>query len=443
MRHARVCLIAAGLFIGAAVFPAGTAGAYTLKTIYSFCAQSQCRDGAAPESRPLIDAQGNLYLTTDLGGAHADGTVVELVHRKDGSWRELVLHSFDGTDGAIPYSAPIRDRLGNLYGTTLSNTAYELIHPKTHPGWSVKVLYRFCSKANCADGTGPRAGLTYQGARAGLPYDGVSPLYGTTANGGSGASLGGVAFRLTLNSGQWSEDVLYNFCSQGGTNCSDGEESIGGLLLDASGNLYGTTQYGGMNGIGGTVFELSPGDPNWTLTTLYSFCHDSGCPDGGQSRSDLLMNDLGAIYSATTGGGIAGSNCAEYFGVSQCGVVFQLVPGNPNYKETVLFTFCLVTKCTDGAMPSSGLVADSAGTLYGTTRYGGTGAPFDGRAGSGTVYSQTGNIHQVLYSFCSQTGCTDGAAPDAEVSVDSSGNIFGTTSVGGEFGQGAVFELSP
>ena len=421
---------------------AGKVDAYTLKTLYSFCAQPDCTDGSGPASRPIMDSAGNLYVTTTVGGTANDGTVVELIPQKNGSWKEKVLYSFDDSKGALPQGNLIMDVSGNLYGTTVVNNAFELVKDQDRNKWSLKVLHTFCSRADCADGNSPESGLTYQGAASGAPYDGVSPLYGTTDDGGSGQSLGGVAFMLTNDGGQWKEDVLHSFCSKGGLGCHDGNGVPGGLIVDSAGNVFGTTRFGGREGVGGVVFALAPDTPRWKETKLHTFCRQLGCPDGGESQTEPWIDGMGNIFGVTTSGGTA-LNCSDHFSTSQCGVIYQLTPSGRGYKETVLYVFCASPDCTDGAFPISGFTPDGAGHLIGTTLYGGTGGSLDQWPGSGTVYIQAGQKHEKLYSFCSQTNCIDGANPAAGVLVDSAGDIFGTTSSGGAYGMGTVFELIP
>src|SRR5437762_6597435 len=237
-------LLMAGAFI-----PWTDASAYTLKTLYGF--GSNPRAGAIPIGGLLLDQSGNLYGTTDIGGGKggAAGTVWELI----GGKRLKVLHTFphDGSQGTRAQGFLIVDTAGNVYGTTVQGgahnggNAFEL-SPNGDGSWTFQVLYNFCSQANCADGAAP-SGLTYEGASSGVPYDGVSPLFGTA---------GKVAFQLVLGEQGWTESVLYTFCSQGAENCTDGSEPMGGVFVDGSGSLFGTTFSGGANGRG-TVFELT------------------------------------------------------------------------------------------------------------------------------------------------------------------------------------------
>ncbi len=220
------------------------------------------------------------------------------------------------------------------------------------------------------------------------------------------------------------------------------------LVSDEAGNLYGTTEYGGVNN-SGTVFELSPGsDGNWTEVVLYNFCTNIGnglCLDGQYPVAGLIFDEAGNLYSTTTSGG-AGS-CGGL-----CGVVFELAPPpfpGGTRTETVLYSFCAGsnTDCQDGAEPASQLIFDASGNLYGTTSAGGT-----GNGGHGTVFelspSASGWTRSTLYNFCvdgHQRICPDGDQPQAGVTFDKAGNLYGTTELGGaqrSSGTGTVYELS-
>jgi uncharacterized repeat protein (TIGR03803 family) len=286
------------------------------------------------------------------------------------------------------------------------------------------VLYSFCSQTNCADGAQPVAGLI---------MDGAGNLYGTTQGGGN-ASGQGVVFQLRRHHQHrgtaWTETVLYSFCSQ--TDCADGARPSAGLTIDGAGNLYGTTGIGG-NGRG-VVFELTPDQTPtaWTETVLYRFCAQSNCADGAYPEAGLIMDGAGNLYGTTAFGGIGGAGGG--------GVVFELTPGQTGtaWTETMLYSFCAQTNCADGEFPYAGLIMDGAGNLYGTTYYGG---------GRGVVFQLTPDetgaawTETVLYRFCSHTNCPDGAYPEAGLIMDGTGNLYGTTVIGGN-GSGVVFALN-
>jgi uncharacterized repeat protein (TIGR03803 family) len=280
----------------------------------------------------------------------------------------------------------------------------------------------------------------------GLIFDSTGALYGTTYGviSGSGGSLGtGTVFKLTppsTSGGAWTEAVLYNFCSQ--ANCSDGGGPQAGVIMDASGALYGTTSGGGSGAsffvAGGTVFKLippsTPGGP-WTESVLYSFCSQSNCSDGSAPFAGLIMDASGALYGTTVYGG-SGFN----------GTVFKLTPpttAGGAWTESVLYSFCAQANCGDGALPYAGVIMDASGGLYGTTSGGGSNS--EGTVFKLTPPSTAGGAwsESVLYSFCSQPRCSDGAFPQAGLIVDASGVFYGTTDEGGSAFHGTVFKLTP
>jgi uncharacterized repeat protein (TIGR03803 family) len=246
------------------------------------------------------------------------------------------------------------------------------------------------------------------GPIAGLIRDAAGNLYGTTQYGGdtSCSVVGcGVVFKLDTNGNQ---TVLHSF-----TGSPDGAYPSAGLIRDAAGNLYGTTQYGGASG-NGTVFKL---DTSGKETVLYSF---AGLPDGTTPLAGLLRDEAGNLYGTTQQGGDSSCN------VVGCGVVFKL---DTSGIETLLHRF---TGGADGANPHGNLTRDAAGNLYGTTQYGGA-------SGNGTVFKldRTGR-ETVLHSF---TRGPDGAGPLAGLTLDATGNVYGNTEYGGAFGYGTVFKL--
>lgn len=413
-------LTIAALAAAAALLPAESAGAYTFHVLYSFCGVAFCTNGEGPEGPLLLEPTGNLIGTASGGGADQAGAVFELSF--DGSnWNEQVLYSFCSTpgcpEGDFPGSGVIMDTAGDLYGTTTDSTtrggtAFELIPNADRSQWMVKVLYAFCSETNCADGAVPN-GLTYAGAESGALYDGVSPLYGTTIEGGPDNS--GLVFELIPGRRKWKERTIHTFC-----NCTtDGGRPEASLLADG-GNLYGTTTSGGTHN-SGTVFRLKPkpASLNWKFSILYSFCSQLSCSDGSDPTAPLIKDATGALL------GTAGD------------VVFSLPAQGKHAVLAVLYTFCKDGTCSDGSQPS-GLTLDSSGNLFGTTRLGGT--DFDG----GTVFELSGATFHQLYVFCSNGGsCKDGKYPGSGIALDSAGNLFGTTFQFGEHGAGNAFELTP
>jgi len=260
-------------------------------------------------------------------------------------------------------------------------------------------------------------------------------LYGTAQVGG--ANDGGTVFKVTPLG---KLTTFYSFCAQ--LNCSDGQAPNWGVAKSASGSFYGTTEEGGVKGyclVGGcgTVFEIAPGG---TLTTLYSFCAQPNCSDGQSPNGPLLWTSSGALYGTTQLGGITNNSCD-----GSCGTAFTVSPAG---ELTTLHSF----DGTDGGEPLGGLVQGQDGNLYGITFNGGANAneTYCPTGGCGTVFKMTtGGSVTTLYSFCSQTNCTDGATPYAGLVQGTDGNFYGTTIAGGEttsywfFGAGTIFKITP
>jgi|HubBroStandDraft_6_1064221.scaffolds.fasta_scaffold299014_1 uncharacterized repeat protein (TIGR03803 family) len=250
--------------------------------------------------------------------------------------------------------------------------------------------------------------------------------------------------------------VLWSF----GGSPDDGQNPVGNLIVDTSGNLYGTTVSGGNDPqpegcapLGcGTVFMLSPnGNGTWSETTIYKFCSDISnflCLDGSFPQAGLVLDSMGNLYGTTPGGGICNNSPG-------CGVVFELSPPafpGGAWTEDTLYSFCAIgVHCSDGANPYGQLIFDAAGNLYGTTSEGGTGT--SGSYG-GTVFELSPNgigtwTETVLYNFCANghnDHCTDGTLPKAGVTFDAVGSLYGTTALGGTpkgGGAGTVYKLSP
>ena len=441
MRKKPATSLLAGLLLAAAV--AATADAYKLRTLYSFCIESGCADGREPASGLLLDPSGNLYGTALFGGANGVGAIYQLVpNARRTKWKYRVLYSFCSqsgcADGSDPLSGLIADSAGSLYGTTMAGgpndggIAYRLMPNARRTKWTLQVLYAFCAASACADGREPQSDLAYAGKSSGAPYDGTSPLYGTTSQ--AGAHREGVVFSIVPGGGSWSEQVLYDFCAL--ANCADGAGPTAGLLVDPQGNIFGTTYLGGQ-GNQGTLFELSAGRSGRlpTQTVLYSFCTEASCSDGAFPAADLVMDASGNLLGTTFGGGSKGKNCDD-IGVSGCGTAFRVQPDGTGFA--LLHDFCARRNCADGGYPLAGLLMDGLGNLYGATLYGGgNGAP----PGFGTVFALSSP--KPLYAFCRLENCADGAMPEGNLVMDASGNIFGTALAGGATGNGTVFELVP
>ena len=434
--------VAAALALAAGLAPWRAASADTFNPIYTFCLSATCTDGEGPDAGLLRDNSGNLYGTTTGGGSHGDGVVFKLTFDPaTKKWKENVLYNFCSTgnsnhpctDGANPQAAVIMDEAGHLYGTTFgggaggSGTVFELVFEPATKAWKEYVIHSFCDQT-CPDGYIPSGGLM---------RDKAGNLYGTT---GGGTHASGTVFELTLDSATktWKEKVLYSFCEQ--TGCPDGSGPTGGVIMDKSGNLYGETGTGGTCGsfLGcGVVFELTfdAATKKWMDHTLYS-------PDGTNGSGPVggLIMESGSLYGVTGSGGSHAS-----------GTVFEVTldTATKKWEPKVIYNFCAASGCPNGGSPLAGVIMDKSGNLYGTT--------FSGGAHTyGTVLELTLDAatkrwrEKVLYSFCSRTNCDDGYRPYAGVIMDGSGNLYGTTYEGGSYTPcfygslcGGVFELKP
>ena len=396
------------------------------------------RPGEDPKSTLATDAAGNLYGTTSgAEGAdcrHGCGTVFQLTPPASGqtAWTENVILTFDHDNGAYPQAGVLVDKRGHLFGTTKGGKGhhglvYELIPPGAgETAWKEKIHVIF----DGANGEYPDGALI---------SDNDGNLYGTTSLGGAFGF--GTVFELSSpvkGHPKWTYTLLYSFSS------TDGAIPLGSLLLDKSGNLYGTTSQGGAsnactayyaNGCG-TVFELSPpasGQTSWTETVLTSFNNT----DGALPAANLIADSGGHLYGTTSLGG-----------ASTQGTVFELTPpakGQQSWTETVLTSF----DYTDGSKPLGGLLADAAGNLFGTTGTGGVG---NRQIQPGTVFrlsppsgGTTDWMLTTLYSLRKNYG----VVPVAGLISDNAGNLYGTAEYCGSnitcsrrYNGGSVFELS-
>jgi len=420
---------------------ASQASAYTLKTLYSFCAKLNCADGQEPIGPLLMDPSGNLFGVTSFAGK---GTVFELSPDDRGGWKERVLHNFCFcADGLNPLGHVIQDTAGNLYGTAMGDPencsssgvcgiVYELLPSEQRTKWKFKVVYRFCHDApNCRQGAIPVSGLTYLGAASGVSYDGKSPLYVATNAGG--ANDGGAILELNPGEPRWRASVIHNSC------CHSTPQA--NLFMDASGDIYGVNKL--------RIFELTPdiGKKHWTDVTLRKFCQPNNfvpCPKGAGAYPP--MRDAGGSLLGVAGeGGNYGDhpdfNCQDLNHTGGCGVLYKLAGDGEKTKERVLYDFCSQDNCTDGAFPDPNLSMDSTGNIYGTARDGGAN---NCNFGCGVVFRWGRDGYHVLYNFCSESNCSDGAIPLGGVIADASGNLFGVTVTGGNNNNaGTVYELVP
>jgi hypothetical protein len=414
---------------------ASSAGAYTEHKLHSFCSHNLCNEGNPPVWGLTMDTSGNLYGVTAAGGAHDAGTAYALT-QADGRWKAVTLANFPQAM-AFAGGRPIVDGQGNLYGVN-DTGVYELILRPGHKRYGVKTLYTF---RNGTDGGGPHGRLSYLGAASGAPYDGVSPLYGAAALGGNN---NGVLYSLTPapRGRRWKQSVIYTFCVQ--ANCADGA-GPDEVTVAGPGKIYGATYGGGYEtqdgpcyGGCGIVYELDLDtkahhgtQAAWTLTVLHTFCSPSGCADGQHPLGPLTIDGTGALFGTTYLGGANGND-------SGGGTIFKLVPNGTASQHSVLYSFCALAGCTDGSQPDSGVVMDANGVLFGTTDYGGS-------RRDGEVFRFDGSALSVAYSFCQQGNfCSDGDGPSSALVLDAAGDVYGTTLGGGvPEGGGIAFELVP
>jgi uncharacterized repeat protein (TIGR03803 family) len=378
------------------------------KLIHSF---TNGADGGDPATRLVFDGAGNGYGTTVTGGQLGFGTVFELKKTSGGKFQEIVLHDFTASpDGKNPYGGVTFDAKGNLYGTTVAGgsgfcsgdgcgTVF-MLAPSGN-GWTESIIYSF---QDGTDAAGPGSGLV---------FDKAGNLYGTSPDGGANAV--GTVYELSpTQSGVWKEQVIHNFT--GGNDGSTG--SLGLILIDGSGNLYGVTELGGANSAG-TIYKLAQSAGSWKLTTLYAF---KGQPDAAFPYGGLIADKAGNLYGTT-----------YYGGTSGVGTVFEL---NSHRQESVLYSF---KGGTDSSSSTSTLMFDNAGNLYGTASAGGNPG-----CDCGTVFelSPSGGswTEKVLHRFGTSP---DGAYPYYGMSADANGNFYSTTAAGGTGGAGTAFSFKP
>ncbi|MGA8429994.1 MAG: choice-of-anchor tandem repeat GloVer-containing protein [Candidatus Sulfotelmatobacter sp.] len=412
-------------------------------------------DGSGPAAGLIADSAGNFYGTTTYGGGSPQclfittvigcGTVFELFPNSSGVWTETVLYRFQGgSDGAEPFAGLVMDSKRNLYGTTGyggsdqcsggCGTVFKLTAPISSGGaWTESLLYSF---QGGSDGQGPRGGVM---------FDQAGNLYGTTASGGGSLncpynSSCGTIFQLApppTSDGAWTETVLYRFNAGAG-----GALPHAGLVFDKKGNLYGTTYFGGLGPSGGIVFRAIPPATSgaWTVKVLHAFARGS---DGGTPVAGVILDAKGNVYGTTVFGG--GGRCLTG-GQGGCGTVFELSPpatqGGAWHEEQI----AAFPAGRDGRAPEGGLTFDGNGNLYGTTSLGGNGHwgsvfRLTPPAGQGGSWNRT-----VLYYF---QGGSDGSDPQADLLL-LNGALYGTTNGGdatcsSDNGQscGTVFKVVP
>jgi uncharacterized repeat protein (TIGR03803 family) len=395
------------------------AQAQTYTTLHSFTRQ---QDGSNPMTGLTMDEAGNLYGTTSTGGNDGSdcagrggcGGIFRMT-RKDGAWIFTPLYDFQGgSDGSGPQANVTIGPDGAVYGTTLygggngctlgagCGTIFKLTPTASvcHAAlcsWTETVLYRFSQAPEVANG--PWGGVT---------FDAAGNLYGMAFAGGTGNCTGGcgVIYKLTPSGGNWTFSVIYNF-----TGGSDGAAPLSTLITDRAGNLYGTAGYGGLGA--GTVFELIRAGAGWSFNLLYAL---NGQSDGAIPMAGVVMDSSGNLYGDDTNGG-----------PDDGGVVFELSYSAGSWNFSVI-----------GA-PMGGLDApvslDSAGNVYGTTYDGGSyqvGLVFELTPSGGSW------IENDIYSFNPNSGIL----PVSNVTLDASGSLYGTTTIGGARGDGVVWQIA-
>jgi uncharacterized repeat protein (TIGR03803 family) len=340
----------------------------------------------------------------------------------DGSWSEQLIAALPGHGGGgfqDLVGGIVMDKHGNLFWTNgeTCGAVYELM-PKPDSSWSLKKLHAF---EEGSDGCQPNTTLT---------FDAEGNLYGTTFKGG--LSDGGTVFEVSPGAnGEWMEKIVWRFQGYG----ADGLWPLAGVVVDRQGNLFGTTSTGGPTSGGseayGTVFELTPQpDGSWKETVIHTFNFSPLDPDGARPEGDMIFDGRGNLYGTAFGGG------SDVGG----GIVFELTPTpDGTWSETILHHFS--PSGAEGYGPTGNIVFSSSGNLLGTTFDGG-GTPIS--PSMGTLYelklqADASWSLRVVHRF-REFG--DGYQPEAGVSIDPSGNLYGTTVYGGPLEDGAVFEVA-
>jgi uncharacterized repeat protein (TIGR03803 family) len=400
--------------------PVGWAGS-KFKILYSF---KGGHDGIDPHGNLVFDTAGNLYGTTAQGGdtsaCHGQyegcGIVFQLEPQSSGHWKENVLYSFPtGSTGGVGLEGNlVLDAAGNVYGTAywggsdFQGTVFELTHGSG--GWTEKTIYAFCA-SGCDEGGSPGSGVI---------FDNAGNLYGTATAGGTDG--GGVIFKLARGNGGWTESVLYNFCPY---NTCGGGWYPWGLTRTANGDLYSTTTYGGnyfwpcVPGDGcGAVFKFNPkaGD--------YAALHRFDGRDGAFPNSGVVLDTLGNVYGTTTNDGAFG-----------CGTVFQLS------SKTKGGWTCSVLYNLRATASAGSLAIDSAGNLY-VASSGITGGSCQYHLASGEIFRLTPR-ERGHWPYSGIHAFGGGAQPSSGLIFDNQGNLFGTAATGGAHGYGFVFEVTP
>lgn len=396
-----------GLFVSSAIalLAAAAWAAGTTKVIYSFAGGA---DGEYLDTELARDSAGNLYGTSVQGGAYGSGTIFQVT----AAGAHTVLYSFTGgADGGEPYKGVTLGTDGALYGTAVTGGGgvceggCGVVFKLANSGgtWTQTVIHAFTG----SDGSGPGSPVA---------FDKHGNMYGTTPTGGAYGV--GVVYQLEPDAaGAWRFHVIHTFT--GGADGSGG--GAGRLLVDSAGRLYGVCTVGGITGFG-TVYTLGRPHGQWEFTTLYAFKDQ---PDGASPYGGLVFDKSGNLYGMT-----------YYAGANDLGTVYELTHANGEWTEQVLYSF---QGGSDGAAPISNLVADAAGSLYGTTSDGGSAS-----CSCGVIFKMTrgasGWSESVVYRFPGKP--RPGFAYNGLVAAPG-GALYGATVHGGSSDDGAIYSFTP
>ncbi len=353
--------------------PSGGSGPWTETVLYNVCSLSGCPDGSQPVGGMILDSHGNLY-GVDVGSGHGGGLVFELSPAGGGSWTYTVLYYFcsqkNCVDGSGPAGGLLFDSHGNLYGTTEAGGANEAgavfeLSPGSGGSWTETVLYSFCPVTGCSDGSAPVNALV---------FDPQGNLYGTVVSGGS-TVYGGVFELSPAGGGSWTEQLIATFCP--GPSCANGYGPKG-LASDAHGNLFGDTAFGGNNGSNrGTVFELTPaGSGQWTYNVIYAFCPMENCSDqgGGEPLVGVVLDAQGNVYGTTGAGGLYSHGAVYELSPAPLIVtttVLKTAPNPSNVGEAVTMTATVTAQ--NGSLPTGTVIFESNGVQIGSAGLNGSG----------------------------------------------------------------------